>query len=55
MQKLNDPDFGNMYFDDRKYHNYWTLERRANFNGHDLRIEIELEDRETIAISEVQR
>ena len=55
MQQLHDSDLGTMHFDDRKYHNVWTLERRANFNGCEIPIEIEPEDRETRAISQVQR
>lgn len=55
MQKLNDPDFGTICFSGCKSDNFELLERRANFNGHDLAIEIEPEDPEVFAISEVQR
>ena len=55
MQKLNDRDLGTMYFDDSDYHKVWTLERRINFNGHSIPVEIEPEDFETLAISQVQR
>ena len=54
MQKLNDPDFGTMYFDDSAYKKVWTLERRVNFNGHSIPVEIKPEF-ETLAISQVQR
>lgn len=55
MQELNDSDLGTMHFDDGKYCNFWKLERRASFNGRQIPIRIEPEDRETRAISEVQR
>lgn len=55
MQKLNDPDFGIMYFDDSAYKKVWTLERRVNFNGHIIPIEIYPEDDQTLAVLEVQR
>ena len=55
MQKLNDPDFGIIYLDDSSRHKIWTLERKIDFNGHEISIEIEPEDSETLTISVVQR
>ena len=53
MKKLNDPDFGAMYFEDRKQ--VWTLERQVNFNGYKIPLEIYPENEQTLAISPVQR
>jgi len=44
-----------MHYDDGKYCNYWILDRRVNFNGREIPIQIDPEDSETLAISEVQR
>ena len=55
MQKSKDRDLGTIYFDNSDYHKVWTLERRVNFNGYTIPVEIKPEDFETLAISEVQR
>ena len=55
MQKLNDPDFGIIYFDYGDRLKVLTLERQIEFNGYKIPLKIYPENKDTPAISAVQR